>query len=106
MPVRLGGGPSLVYKDSWTHYDRRVIGRLRDVAIAKGIPVQETIFPGFGSDGAALIRSGIPTALLGIATRYTHAPFEMGDLRDLDGALALLEAFVTTPVTPFEAGPS
>jgi len=105
MPVRLGQGPSLVYKDSWTHYDRRVISQLRAIADANGIPVQETIFPGFGSDGAALIRAGIPTALLGIATRYTHAPFEMGDVRDLDGALALLKAFVTTPATPLAAGP-
>jgi endoglucanase len=69
MPVALGKGPSLVYKDSWTHYDRRVIHRLLDVAEAHGIAVQQTIFPGFGSDGAALIRAGIPTVLLGIATR-------------------------------------
>ncbi len=106
MPVRLGKGPSLVYKDSWTHYDRRVIGQLRAVAQANSILLQETIFPGFGSDGAALIRAGIPTALLGIATRYTHAPVEMGDVRDLDGALALLKAFVTTPATPLAAGPA
>jgi endoglucanase len=105
MPVMLGKGPSLVYKDSWTHYDRRVIGQLRNVALAHGIPVQETIFPGFGSDGAALIRAGIPTALLGIATRYTHAPFEMGDVRDLDGALELLRAFVTSPPVELPAGP-
>jgi endoglucanase len=75
------------------------------VALAHGIPVQETIFPGFGSDGAALIRAGIPTALLGIATRYTHAPFEMGDVRDLDGALELLRAFVTSPPVELPAGP-
>jgi endoglucanase len=106
MPVSLGGGPSLVYKDSWTHYDRRVIARLRDIANAHDIPVQETIFPGFGSDGAALIRSGIPTALLGIATRYTHTAFEMGDVRDIDGALALLRAFVTTPAESLPLGPS
>lgn len=106
MPVRLGSGPTLVYKDGWTHYDRRVIGRLRDVAAANGIPFQESVFPGFGSDGAALIRQGVPTALLGIATRYTHTAFEMGDERDIDGALALLQAFVTTPAVPFPAGPS
>jgi endoglucanase len=106
MPITLGAGPSLVYKDSWTHYDRRIINQLREVAAANNIPVQETIFPGFGSDGAALIRSGIPAALLGIATRYTHAPFEMGDTRDLDAALALLIAFVTRPATALPLGPS
>lgn len=106
MPVRLGGGPAIVYKDGWTHYDRRVIDRLLAVAQANDIAVQPTLFPGFGSDGAALIRSGLPTALLGIATRYTHAAFEMGDERDVEGALALLRAFVTTPGGALPLGPS
>jgi putative aminopeptidase FrvX len=106
MPVKLGGGPTLVYKDFWTHYDRRVINRLLDVAEAKSIAVQQSMFPGFGSDGAALIRAGIPSALLGIATRYTHSPFEMADERDVRGALDLLLAFVTTPASPLELGPS
>lgn len=105
MPIRLGAGPTLVYKDSWTHYDRRVLRRLLDVAESKGIAVQEAIFPGFGSDGAALIRAGIPTALLGIASRYTHSPFEMADERDIRGALDLLKAFVTTPAASLPPGP-
>jgi endoglucanase len=106
MPVRLGEGPALVYKDSWTHYDRRIINRLLDIAAGRDIPVQPCIFPGFGSDGAALIRAGIPTALLGIATRYTHSPFEMLDEADLAVALDLLIAFVTTTAEALPAGPS
>jgi endoglucanase len=106
MPVTLGAGPTIVYKDSWTHYDRRIISRLLAVAERHAIPIQQSVFPGFGSDGAALIRAGIPTALLGIATRYTHSPFEMADERDVEGALELLTAFVTTPSTPLELGPS
>jgi len=106
LPVRLGRGPTLVHKDAMVHYDRRVIGRLLDVATANDIPVQHGVYPGFGSDGAALIRAGIPTALLAISTRYTHSPFEMGDERDLDSALRLLAAFVTSPAEPLAAGPS
>lgn len=106
MPVTLGAGPTLVYKDSWTHYDRRIISRLRMVAAANEIPFQESVFPGFGSDGAVLMRAGIPTALLGIATRYTHSAFEMADVRDVEGALKLLNSFLTTPATPLELGPS
>lgn len=106
LPVQLGRGPALIYKDAMVHYDRRVIRRLLDVATSNGIPVQHGVYPGFGSDGAALIRAGIPTALLAIATRYTHSPFEMGDERDLDGALQLLQAFVTTAAEPLPAGPS
>jgi endoglucanase len=106
MPVQLGKGPTLVYKDSWAHYDRRIIGRLLDIAETNDIPVQRTIYPGFGSDGAALIRSGIPAALLAISTRYTHSAFEMLDERDLTGAFDLLRAFVTTNPAPFPLGPS
>jgi tetrahedral aminopeptidase len=106
IPVKLGRGPALVYKDSSVHYDRRIIGRLLDVASANDIHVQQCIFPGFGSDGAALIRAGIPTALLAIATRYTHSPFEMVDERDLESALKLLKAFVTMKPTSLPAGPS
>ncbi|MGH2550993.1 MAG: M42 family metallopeptidase [Thermomicrobiales bacterium] len=106
MPITLGGGPTLVYKDGSTHYDRRIIKRLRDVASANNIVVQEAVVQGMGTDGAAFIRNGIPAALLMIATRYTHSPFEMGDERDLEGALALLKAFVTTPSNPLPLGPS
>lgn len=106
IPVELGKGPVIVYKDSWTHYDRRIINRLLDVADAMNIPLQKTIYPGFGSDGAALIRSGIPAALLGISTRYTHSPFEMGDERDVIAALELLKAFVISPAEPLALGPS
>jgi endoglucanase len=106
LPNRLGSGPALVYKDSMIHYDRRVIGRLRTVAEAAGIPVQDAVYSGFGSDGVALMRSGVPAALLGIPTRYTHSAFEMGDVRDLDATLALLTAFVTTPAGPLPLGPS
>ncbi|MGC4191751.1 MAG: M20/M25/M40 family metallo-hydrolase [Thermomicrobiales bacterium] len=97
MPIRLGQGPTLVYKDSSAQYDRRILARLRKVGAANDIPVQEAVVQGMGTDGAAMIRSGVPSALLMIATRYTHSPFEMGDERDLDAALALLKAFVTTP---------
>ncbi len=106
IPGELGKGPMLVYKDSWTHYDRRVIERLRIVAERDAIPYQECIFPGFGSDGAALIRAGIPTALLGLPTRYTHSPFELLDERDLEAALSLLQAFVTTAAEPLPPGSS
>jgi endoglucanase len=106
MPVQLGKGPTLVYTDSWAHYDRRIIVWLLDIAETNDIPVQRTIYPGFGSDGAALIRSGIPAALLAISTRYTHSAFEMLDERDLTGAFDLLRAFVTTDPAPFPLGPS
>jgi len=104
IPATLGEGPLLVYKDSWAHYDRRIINRLLDVAATAEIPVQRCIFPGFGSDGAALLRTGIPAALLAPPTRYTHSPFEMLDEADLHATLNLLQAFVKTPAEPLPLG--
>ncbi len=98
MPTALGQGPQLVHKDASAHYDYRLTWRLAEIAEAAGVPVQHAVFERFGSDGAALIRQGIPTALLAVGTRYTHAAFEMIDERDLELTLALLSAVVRTPL--------
>ena len=97
LPTTIGGGPVLVHKDGRIHYDYDLTWRLADLAAREGIPVQHGVYQQFGSDGAALIRQGIPTALLTPATRYTHSAFEMMDERDLEYSLALLRAFLTTP---------
>lgn len=97
LPTRLGGGPTLVHKDARAHYSKDLIWRLTDIAERDGIAVQHGVWEFFGSDGDALIQQGIPTALIGLPTRYTHSPFETFDLNDFDGALRLLRAFVTTP---------
>jgi len=95
MPVKLGEGPILVHKDSMVHYSRSIIQRLREVAEREDIPVQDAVFSGFGSDGAALIRQGVPTALIAPPTRYTHSPFEMVHEDDLRAAVMLLKSFLT-----------
>lgn len=96
MPTVLGAGPTLVYKDAHIHYDIRLIDRLTDIAAANDIPLQHAVYEHIGSDGSALIAQGIPTALIGPSTRYTHSAFEMIDERDLHSSLRLLQAFVTT----------
>ena len=97
LPTRLGGGPALVHKDGRAHYSQQIIWALADIAERCEIPVQHGVWEFFGSDGDALIQQGIPTALIGLSTRYTHSPFEMYDLRDFDNALRLVKEFVTTP---------
>ncbi|MEX2314738.1 MAG: M20/M25/M40 family metallo-hydrolase, partial [Thermomicrobiales bacterium] len=95
MPVVFGDGPTLVYKDAGIHYDVRIIDHLSDIAARESIPVQHAVYEQIGSDGSALIKQGIPTALLGPSTRYTHSAFEMIDERDVEHSLRLLRAFVT-----------
>jgi endoglucanase len=94
VPLRLGSGPALVHKDSLVHYDHALTMQLSDLAAQIGIPVQHAVLGSIGTDGVALMRADVPTALLAFPTRYTHTPFEMGHLGDLDAMVRLLAAFV------------
>jgi tetrahedral aminopeptidase len=90
LPVRLGGGPTLVHKDSMVHYDYVLTQAIERHAQALAIPIQHAVFGSFGSDGSALLRANIPTALVAFATRYTHSPFEMAHLGDIEQIVELL----------------
>lgn len=94
FPSRLGAGPVVVYQDAGCHYSRRLSDRLIDVAKSQEIPVQRAVFQNYGSDGAALLRRGVETALLTYPTRYTHSPIETVDEADLIHTADLLVAFV------------
>ena len=98
VSLRLGQGPALVHKDALVHYDHRLTGHLERVAAGAGIPLQHAVFGSFGSDGAALMKADIPSALVAFATRYTHTPFEMGHLGDIEALTDWLLAFVQTPL--------
>jgi tetrahedral aminopeptidase len=94
VPPGLGGGPTIVYKDSGVHYSRILSDRLIDIADGIGIPTQPAIFQRFASDGEMFIRRGVDTALIAFPTRYTHSPFEMVDEGDLDACVRLIQAFL------------
>jgi endoglucanase len=94
VPLRLGGGPALVHKDSLVHYDHALTTRLEQLAGERGIVLQHVVLGSFGSDGSSLMRADVPTALLAFPTRYTHTPFEMGSLIDVEAQVELLAAFV------------
>ena len=98
MPVRLGGGPALVHRDSSVHYSRRLIGELRAVAEKHEIPVQDVVLYHYSSDGAHLVRQGMETLLVAPPIRYSHSPFEAVDPRDVESAVRLFEAYLTESV--------
>jgi hypothetical protein len=64
------------------------------VAAEAGIAIQHAVFGSFGSDGAALMKADIPAALVAFPTRYTHTPFEMGNMDDIEKLVDWLCAFV------------
>ena len=59
------------------------------------MPAQDGLFAGYGSDGLALAETGSPTALLTVATRYTHTAFEAVSPADCDATVRLLAALAT-----------
>lgn len=94
VPTKLGGGPMLVHKDSMVHYSYKLTQRLEAVASSAGIPIQHAVFGSFGSDGAAFMKADIPAALVAFPTRYTHTPFEMAHMADIEAWVEWLHAFV------------
>lgn len=94
IPVKLGGGPTLVHKDSLVHYDYGLTSALERCAADAGIPLQHAVFGSFGSDGASFMRADIPAAMMCFPARYTHSPFEMGHLDDIENMVNWLAAFV------------
>jgi putative aminopeptidase FrvX len=99
-PAKLGGGPLLVHQDASAHYSHRMTMALVDAATSARIPVQQAVFQNYGSDGSALIRRGIETALLTFPTRYTHSPNEMVTERELTQCVDLILAYAQRDPLP------
>lgn len=93
---RLGAGPMLVHKDT-INYDRALTLALARAAEQAGVKFQHAIFARYGSDSGAFIRSGVPAALITVPTRYTHSPFEMVHLDDVEQTVRWVKAFLETP---------
>ncbi|MDA0162518.1 hypothetical protein OM076_19750 [Solirubrobacter ginsenosidimutans] len=96
--TKLGAGPIVVHRDTGYIYDRTLSQYLITLARANGLPVQDGLFAGYGSDGLALAESGSPTSLVTVATRYTHTAFETIHPADLESTAALLRLLVTNPL--------
>ena len=93
--TRLGAGPIVVHRDTGIIYDRLLTQHCLALPRAD-IPAQDGLFAGYGSDGLALAEPGSPTALVTVATRYTHTAFETVHPDDLTATVDLLRALLTT----------
>jgi putative aminopeptidase FrvX len=85
----------------------KVFELLHDAAQEQGIPFTvESLGRGTGTDADAvhLSRSGIPTGLVSVPSRYMHSPVEMVAVADIDAAARLIAAFAArlTPETSFQ----
>ena len=94
--VHVGGsGPTIVHKDL-SSYSRPLTLQLIKSAERVDIPVQPAVFGVYGSDASAFTRQGIKAALVVVPTRYTHSPFEMVHLNDVEQTVRLLQNFLET----------
>lgn len=98
MPIKLGEGPVIVYKDAAIHYNLEVIRELRQVAEKNKIPYQHGIFEHYGSDSVSMIAGGAKPNLLCVPCRYSHSPIEMIHLKDMENVVKLLYNYMIPEV--------
>ncbi|MFQ5615733.1 MAG: M42 family metallopeptidase [Anaerolineales bacterium] len=95
--VKLGAGPAVPI------YDRSMIPNLKlrdfilDTAEEIGVPVQASYVEAGGTDGGAIhqYKTGVPTAVLGVAARHIHSHSSIIYRDDYDNAVKLLTAIIT-----------
>jgi putative aminopeptidase FrvX len=91
--VELGGGAMIARGPTM---NRHVTDLLSELAESEGIPHGFEIYSRTTStdaDEIHLTRSGIPTGLVSIPTRYLHSPNELCALEDVESIVRLLVAF-------------
>ncbi len=98
MAVALGKGPAVKVKDARMISHPGVRQALIRAAEQNGIPYQLEVLEGGTTDAAAiqLTREGIPTGVISIPCRYIHTPSEMVDIRDVENAVKLLLAYLSS----------
>ncbi len=98
VAVSLGKGPTVKIFDPYIVSDKRLIEWMIETAEKHGIPYQREVLIEGGTDAAAiqLTRAGVPAICMSIATRYIHTPSEMVDMHDVENAVKLLTALLSS----------
>ncbi|HNY34492.1 MAG TPA: M20/M25/M40 family metallo-hydrolase, partial [Methanothrix soehngenii] len=100
-PIEMGKGPVLVVADGSGRgliATPQVIEWLVGTAKEFEIPVQLEASDGGTTDATSiyLTRSGIPTGVISVATRYIHSPVEVLNLNDIERAADLMARSLET----------
>jgi endoglucanase len=102
-PVEVGKGPVVTVADASGRgiiVSPQVLTWMMDTARQFNIPHQLEVSEGGTTDGTAihLVRDGIPTGVISVATRYIHSPVEVLSLKDVEGSAELMaRAMETAP---------
>ena len=100
-PVFMGEGPVVVMVSASGRghlADPRMVDWLKKTAKKHDIKIQLEVGDGGNTDASAINfeRGGIPSVPVSVPARYIHSPVEVIDLKDLQGAIALLRLAVKT----------
>jgi len=96
--TKQGDGVALTVMDSMSIADRPLLDAFEAVAVGREIPYQLSVLPRGGTDAAPMqrARAGHRTMTLSIPTRYIHTVTETIHQRDLQAAIDLLAAWLST----------
>lgn len=108
LPSVLGKGTAIKVKDAGILAHPGVRRLLVEAAKRRRIPHQPDILERGMTDGAAIYhtRSGVPTGVLSIPTRYGHSCSEMVELDDVRATADLLTAVLSSPIPDRVLGPA
>ncbi|EKA3813753.1 aminopeptidase [Escherichia coli] len=93
---QIGNGPMLVLSDKSLIAPPKLTTWVETVAAEIGVPLQADMFSNGGTDGGAvhLTGTGVPTVVMGPATRHGHCAASIADCRDILQMQQLLSALI------------
>ncbi|NLD58641.1 MAG: M42 family metallopeptidase [Clostridiales bacterium] len=93
---RVGRGVAISFMDRTSIANRPLFQRLRDTAIAAGIPWQLKQFIAGGNDAGAiqLSRGGVPTAVLSVPCRNIHSASSVASFSDIEAQFSLVDRYL------------
>lgn len=94
--AKLGEGPLITFLDATMIPNIGLRNFVIDIAEQKGIPYQVDTMLGGGTDAGRfhLHQRGVPSIVLGVATRYIHSHVSMASKQDIENAVKLLVAVI------------
>ncbi len=94
IQTALGKGPMLRHFDVSMITNPRFQRYALDLAASQGIPCQDSVRSGGGTDGSVihLAEQGIPTIVIGVPVRYVHTHYGISCYHDMAAASALAAA--------------
>jgi endoglucanase len=98
-PVKTGAGPVFTIADAEGRgimVPLKLVAKAEEVSEKHHIPVQFEVGAGGTTNGTMihLTKTGIPTAVVSVATRYIHSPVEVLSLADIDAAAEFIARYM------------